>query len=120
MKKSNIILFFLLIFALVAIVAIQVKVKSSIENIEKFEQTIGYFNKLEIQTGWIVELNTDSLSSISLNNDSLLNLIHQSGDKLILKEYKHKSNRRNIVKLNNFNTQEISIQGNSSLEYYTK
>lgn len=117
MKKSNIILFSLLLISIFIMIIVQLKVKSTIIETEKFTYNYEHFSNLEIHSGWVVELQKDTITQITINNDSIRHLISQTKNTLVLNE---NGKHRNVISISNPITKSITIAGNSTLRYYTE
>lgn len=118
MKKSNIILLLILGLFIAVIILLQLRMKSFVNNIQEIQVDQSAFDKLEVQSGWQVELHNDTLSKITINNDSLKTLISVKDNKLILRETNSKMNQS--IKILNPAIKEIRTHGSSSVHYYNK
>lgn len=118
MKKSNIILIIILGIFVLMLVAMQLKVKSNILNIKKTVLNYNNFSTLEVDSGWYVELYYDTLARITIDNEGFKDYISSQNGKLILKKLNHKSSNKNVIKISNPRTQQITISGNSTVSYY--
>lgn len=117
MKKSNIILLSLLLISIFIMIIVQLKVKSTIIETEKFTYNYEHFSNLEIHSGWVVELQKDTITQVTISNDSIKHLISQTKNTLVLmKNGKH----RNVISISNPTIKNIKIAGNSTLRYYTE
>lgn len=118
MKKSNIILISLLVIFIVTIVVLQLQIRSQIANIKEIDFSYNHFSKLEVQSGWRVELYNDTSTKVTVNSEDLKNLISVNGDQLVLKKSDHDTISRKVIKINNLNTKHLTTSGNSLLYYY--
>ncbi len=117
MKKSNIILFSLLLISIFIMIIVQLKVKSTIIDAEKFTYNYDFFSNLEIHSGWVVELQEDTITQVTISNDSIKHLISQTKNTLVLKK---NGKHRNVISISNPTIKNIKIAGNSTLRYYTE
>lgn len=118
MKNSNIILIGLLVIFIVTIFVLQLQIRSQITNIKEIDFSYNHFTKLEVQSGWKVQLYNDTLTKVTVGSDHLNNLILLNGDKLVLKKAENDTLSRKVVKITNLNTKHLTTAGNSSLYYY--
>ncbi|MGM0408542.1 MAG: hypothetical protein ACQERU_11200 [Bacteroidota bacterium] len=118
MKKSNIILIGLLVIFIVTIVVLQLQIRSQITNIKEIDFSYNHFTKLEVQSGWRVELYNDTSTKVTVNSTDLKNLISLNGNQLVLKKAEDDTLSRKVIKISNSNTKHLATSGNSLLFYY--
>jgi hypothetical protein len=120
MKKSNIILLSILVIVLLTIIALQIRFKSYIQNLnnEKIELSYNSFNEIVVEDGWFVEFYIDTITKVNFSSDSIKDFITLNDDKLILEKSEIDSKNRKIIKIFNPEIKQVKLSGNSRMYYY--
>lgn len=120
MKKSNIILLSILVIVLLTIIALQIRFKSYVQNInnEKIELSYNSFNEIVIEDGWFVEFYIDTITKANFSSDSIKDFITLNDDKLILEKSEIDSKNKKVIKIFNPEIKQVKLSGNSKMYYY--
>ena len=123
MKTSNIILLSLVGIIIVGIIIIQLQIKSAKTNIgegKTIELQFDSFDKLNIASGWYVNIKQGEDCKIIITQDSLRNLIRVNDSVLYFSSFDNDEIKRLSADIVLRDINKINVSGNSIINYYAE
>ncbi len=118
MKKSNIFLLSIVAIFFIMNIVIQLHLKDAISKIEDTSIVLNYdnFNKLNVGTGWYLNIVNGEKTTITINEDSLKNLF-SINENILTFDDAERNNGRIRVDITNPAITHLNVSGSSYIKY---